>query len=151
MDSAGGFKRMMTEVGSGEGQPQKKIKWKAKTPKFLTPTEMVTFYTGEDEFACAYSPVLKTAFNSNFIEGQTQTYLEDIPIEAFRMLIKWFHTQKIERFDFADIDTDSADWETRGALAEEHSVNLVHLWIVADKLLIARLQNIAIMEIQACR
>lgn len=67
------------------------------------------------------------------------------------MLVKWLYTQKIEEFDFADIDHQSSDWENRGSLAEEHNLNLVHLWILADKLLILRLQNMAVVEIQACR
>jgi hypothetical protein len=49
------------------------------------------------EFACHHSPVLKAAFNSSFIEGQTQTYrLEDMLPSAFRLLAKWFYSERID-------------------------------------------------------
>ena len=39
------------------------------------------------EFACYVSPVFDAAFNSNFVEGQTQTYkLDDTTPRAFQPL-----------------------------------------------------------------
>jgi hypothetical protein len=63
---------------------------------------LVTLYAGQQEeaesflihkdFACHYSPVLKAALNSDFVEGQTQSYrLDEENGEAVRLLIhcKW--------------------------------------------------------------
>lgn len=53
-------------------------------------------FTVHKEFACHYSPVLKATFNSNFIEGQTQTYnLDDIEVEVVRLLVHWLYTQSV--------------------------------------------------------
>lgn len=52
------------------------------------------------EFAIYHSPVLKAAFNSNFIEGKTQEYgLHDINEEVARLLTTWLYTQKVEVFE----------------------------------------------------
>ena len=48
-------------------------------------------------FAIHYSPVLKSAFNSNFKEGQTQTYvLEHATEGAAQLLVEWIYTQKLD-------------------------------------------------------
>lgn len=48
------------------------------------------------DFACHYSPVLRAAFNSSFIEGETQTYdLDDVEEETVRLLVHWIYTQSI--------------------------------------------------------
>ena len=62
------------------------------------PEDVVKLYAGEDEtqkplnlhkqIACYYSPVFKAAFNSQFKEGETQTYkLSDTGQRAVRLLI----------------------------------------------------------------
>jgi hypothetical protein len=62
------------------------------------PENVVKLFAGEDEtqkplnlhkqVACYYSPVFKAAFNSQFKEGETQTYkLEDAGQRAVRLLI----------------------------------------------------------------
>jgi hypothetical protein len=49
------------------------------------------------EFACFASPVFDAAFNSNFIEGQTQTYkLDDTTSRAFRLLTQWLYFEKLK-------------------------------------------------------
>lgn len=61
------------------------------------------------EFACHYSPVLKAAFNSSFLEGQTQTYrLEDISPSAFRLLVQWLYGQNIDLHIEVNIVPDDA-------------------------------------------
>lgn len=57
---------------------------------------MVTLYAGEGDdhkftvhkdFVCHYSPVLKAAFESDFIEGQTQSYrLKDTSERTVKLL-----------------------------------------------------------------
>jgi hypothetical protein len=54
-------------------------------------------FTIHKESACHYSPPLNAAFNSAFIEGQTQTYrLENTSESVVRMLIQWLYTQKLD-------------------------------------------------------
>ena len=49
------------------------------------------------EHVCRYSSVLKAAFRSCFLEGQTQTYrLEDTDPKTFQLLVQWFHTQNFK-------------------------------------------------------
>jgi uncharacterized protein YegP (UPF0339 family) len=80
------------------------------------PAELVTLYAGKSdekfvvhkEFACHYSPVLKAAFNSEFIESQTQTYrLEDAADKAVRLLNHWMYTQTLDTVPEAEIEGTS--------------------------------------------
>lgn len=99
---------------------------------------MITIVAGEGDnpakfvvhkdFVCHYSPVFRAAFNSAFIEGQTQTYhLKDSREKVVGLLVEWVYTK--------DIST-SNDGDGYG--------DLVELWILADKLCIPDLQNCVI-------
>lgn len=84
--------------------------------------------------ACHHSPVLNKAFNGLFLEGQTQTFtIEDFKQpNAFYYIQSWMYTQQ----------TDS--WKLEyGASCP---VRIFHVWILADRLLMPRLQN-AVMEL----
>jgi hypothetical protein len=89
-------------------------------------------------FACHYSPVLSAALNNTaFIEGETQIYrLDDTTEGAFGLLVQWLYSQKLEYDDGAG-----------GVTAE----NLVRLWVLAGKLLIPRLQNLAVDLLEEIR
>lgn len=64
------------------------------------------------EFACYYSPVFDAAFNSNFIEGQSQIYILDDTTEgAFRLLIQWIYGQKLHIHGIGEISEDIAGRE----------------------------------------
>lgn len=99
-----------------------------------------TKFVVHKDYACHYSPVLKAALNSQFIEGQTQTYtLEDVEMSTGKLLIHWFYHQS-----FSVLNHD--DWELSGT--DEESLALIQLWVLADKLLIPRLQNDILREIK---
>jgi hypothetical protein len=104
----------------------------------------------DTEFACHYSPVLSAAFNSNFMEGETQTYrLEDINPSTFRLLVQWLYHGKFDVFKQDDLECpDDEDDPEIEKLWAAQDLDLVQLWIVADKLLIRPLQNavIAVLE-----
>jgi hypothetical protein len=126
------------------------------------PLQLVKLYAGPNpnakgftvhkDFACHYSPVLKTAFNSDFLEGQTQEYrfesfgeeyyereeseLDGENEEVVRLLVHWLYTQDL---DLIQLQEDFGDWESD--LARKEDVCLVKLWVLADKLLIPQLQN----------
>jgi hypothetical protein len=118
---------------------------------FLTRTAMLI--RRFPQAACQHSPVLKAAFNSKFIEGETQTYrLKDTTEKPFRYLVQWFYAQRINfsiRLDDSLVSLTPGD--TAGAVKEltelilywriEHRT-LFRLWILADKLLIPAVQNI---------
>ncbi|KAE9374854.1 hypothetical protein N431DRAFT_372796, partial [Stipitochalara longipes BDJ] len=136
-----------------------------RAPHFSAPNEMVTFLIGKagseepfsvhKEFACYYSPVLKAAFDSSFIEGQTQIYrLEDVNSIAFRLFVQWLYSQKI---DLIQNDSENGN-ETIFQKARIHAVpvplikawrdqdlDLAQLWVIGDRLLIPRLQNAVMM------
>ncbi|TVY41600.1 hypothetical protein LOCC1_G007764 [Lachnellula occidentalis] len=119
-----------------------KGKPKANGPNFSSGSghQIVTILAGSGEkeekfivhkqFACHYSPVFKAAFESGFIEGQTQTYkLEDVEPKVVQLLVQWFYTQKL------DIEVNMAQ------NAQEAFLLAVSLWALADKLLLPGLQN----------
>jgi hypothetical protein len=122
------------------------------------PNQMVTLYAGDSgeaftvhkEFACHYSPVLKAAFNSNFVEGQTQTYrLQETTERAVRLLVQWFYTQKLDIF-VPESEEDAKSGEYIAAKVSQ-DMSLVELWILAEKLLIPALQNLVAKGIEQCR
>lgn len=102
-------------------------------------------------FACHYSPVLRAAFNSDFIEGQTQTYKLDEPERVvLQLLIHWFYTQTIKLDDYKVkfnplTSKQFHDTRRKGNL---ESIALVKLWILSDKLLLKRLQNMVVDKLE---
>ena len=87
------------------------------------------------EFACYHSPVLKAAFNSTFIEGQTQTYtLEEVIAPVARLLVNWLYTQQLDLLQPEDYSQKTKE-----------DLELARLFVIADKLLIPQLQNAIIV------
>ena len=98
--------------------------------------------------------MLKAAFNSEFVEGETQTYrLEDIGKEAFSMFVRWLYTQKLEFEDQEVSIKEAADsaqtapmGRTTAQLKSQPRIaiqkNLATLWVLSEKLLIPRFQNL---------
>jgi len=112
--------------------------------------EVVTLIAGKEDkkftvhkqFACFYSPVLKAAFNSGFIEGQTQEYtLEYSSTAAVNLLVEWLYRQEIT---LPNLNSGSEEGIERGLRLTRH---LAELWILADKLLMPGLQNSALKGI----
>jgi hypothetical protein len=98
--------------------------------------DLVTFVVGpakkefvvHKSFACHASPVLRAAFNSDFVEGQTQRYaLEDTTEDTFRLFSEWIYTQNIY-WDGESMETPA-------------SSSLPRVWVLAEKLLVPKLQN----------
>jgi hypothetical protein len=110
----------------------------------------VTLYAGNEgnakpfkvhrDFACHYSPVLKAAFNSDFIEGQSQEYRLDVDEEVVRLLVEWFYTQTL--------NTRQPDEKLDDAASMEEDLFLAKLWVLADKLLLPQLQNQVLDRLQ---
>ncbi|TVY34944.1 hypothetical protein LSUB1_G007432 [Lachnellula subtilissima] len=88
------------------------------------------------QFACHYSPLFKAAFESGFIEGQTQTYkLDDVEPKFVQVLLHWLYTQKL------DIEVAMEQDSQHFLHLEEPFILAVSLWALADKLLLPGLQN----------
>lgn len=91
-------------------------------------------------FACFWSPVLKAAFNSNFVEGQTQKFrLQDTTERALMLLNDWLYTQNTNI-------VESQVWDRQRGIPEFNANSdqdnaMVELWVLAEKLIIPRLQN----------
>jgi hypothetical protein len=114
------------------------------------PAALVTFLIGpgdnpekflvHKEVACYYSKAFDAAFNNNaFIEGQTQTYkLDDTTVTAFRLLVQWLYFKKLEIVQLKN------DWVKNIATQTTENNSLAELWVLADKLGIPQLQNVAI-------
>lgn len=77
-------------------------------------------------FICHYSPFFDAAFNGRFAEGATQSMLYPThSLEAFGSFIDWIYSLKIE------------DGNGSTPCIQE----LVYLYVIADHLLIPKLQN----------
>ena len=128
---------------------------------------MVIIYAGPEkkpfiihkEVACLYSPVLRAAFESSFVEGQTQKYnLEDVKPEVFNLFMQWLYGKKFTPcLSKAELDSirpsangRNIDIPTTKKL-NEHIENLVYLWVTADYLQIPVLQNYIVDEIEHTR
>ncbi|TVY35540.1 hypothetical protein LOCC1_G005517 [Lachnellula occidentalis] len=120
---------------------------KPKKPNFSNSHELVTLLVGQGpnekkfvvhkESACFYSPVFKAAFNSSFIEGQTQEYrFDDVSEGTVQFLVQWLYHQELSLVPLED-----------GKYKQDEFTSVVELWILADKLLITPLQNLALREI----
>lgn len=49
------------------------------------------------EFACYHSPVLKAAFDGEFIESQTKTYeSKDTEGPVTQLFVNWLYTQRLD-------------------------------------------------------
>lgn len=116
---------------------------------------LVTLYAVESskkfivhkDYACHYSPVFKAAFASQFLEGQTQEYrLEDTTEEVLRILVQWLYTQELDSPPIWKEDKELS--ESEKADGKQYHVSLVRLWILADSLLMSRLQNIVMRDYQ---
>ncbi|TVY36386.1 hypothetical protein LSUB1_G004769, partial [Lachnellula subtilissima] len=123
---------------------------KNREPGFWKPQELVTLkvqntseaFVVHKEFACHHSPVFNAAFNGPFVEGQTQVYgLEDTTTRAVRLLVYWLYTQKV------DLTLPNDDHSALKAQAS----SLAELWVLADFLLIPRLQNAVLGAIVSVR
>ncbi|KAE9381304.1 hypothetical protein N431DRAFT_476151 [Stipitochalara longipes BDJ] len=135
-------------------------------PTFSNPQELVTFHIGagtekqtflvHKEVATLYSPVLYAAFNSNFLESQTQSYtMDDIEGGVFQLMVQWLYAQKIE-YCLTQAEADSLR-ATPSHTEEERTIVygkiermqrlLVRLWVLADRLAIPRLQNLVVDEL----
>jgi hypothetical protein len=119
---------------------------------FRDPNSLVTFVVGNEgesttftvhkEVACYHSKVLNAAFNGQFAEGQTQSYrLEDTTEHAFRLLMQWMYSQKL--VISAQRNPVSEDLGIWG----KESHDLAMLWVLADKLGMPSLQNVALKAI----
>ncbi|KAH8590815.1 hypothetical protein B0O99DRAFT_744892 [Bisporella sp. PMI_857] len=83
-------------------------------------------------FVTHYSPMLNASFNGPFSEGLTQLIeYSTMSINAFGIFTDWLYSQKIASVD--------------GSLPSV--TDLIHLWILADNLIIPTLQNQTIQAI----
>ncbi|KAF7906607.1 hypothetical protein EAF00_000886 [Botryotinia globosa] len=121
---------------------------------FSSPNEMVTFIVGtghkqetfqiHKQIACEHSEVWNRAFNSVFVEGQTQTYrIEDTGPGAFRLLTQWVYQDRFDCFHSGDLNVYHNDLYSMIQCMAEDSA-LLQLWVLAEKFLIPRLQNYTI-------
>lgn len=102
------------------------------------PSKLVTLLVDQDtekfvvhnELACHYTPVLKAAFESNFIEGQTQTYkLQDTTKGAVRLLVQWLYPQKLDTIELTeshitDSNKDKERWNEPMVAQDQSLVEL---------------------------
>jgi hypothetical protein len=99
-------------------------------------------FTAHKEVVYYHSTVLEAAFNSNFIEGQTQTYrLEDTSEDVFKLFMQWIYSQKLVLSALRN-SVSKYSW-----IVEKEFGDLAMLWVLADKLEMPSLQNAALVAI----
>ncbi|KAH7304866.1 hypothetical protein BKA65DRAFT_560359 [Rhexocercosporidium sp. MPI-PUGE-AT-0058] len=75
---------------------------------------------------CHHSPFFSAAFNSQFVEGQTQSMtLDDIDPVIFGSFVNWVYHQNVEADKGVKMGPEM----------------LVKLWIVAERFIVPKLQN----------
>ncbi|KAH7382020.1 hypothetical protein BKA64DRAFT_713263 [Cadophora sp. MPI-SDFR-AT-0126] len=85
---------------------------------------------------CHYSSFFDAAFNGNFAEAESQeVVLYEVQPPVFGMFVNWLYTQEIVMED--------------GEPPNVHG--LVHLWLLADRILVPSLQNQVINLIERTR
>jgi hypothetical protein len=93
------------------------------------------------EFSCDASPVIKTAFNGPFKEGETQTYiLDDVDADIYDRLVFWIYTKTVKYRLVNGVKSIPPSKETQVRF-DEGIVKLMKLWVLGDKLLMPKLQN----------
>ncbi|PVH85685.1 hypothetical protein DL98DRAFT_650661 [Cadophora sp. DSE1049] len=101
---------------------------------FRNPNALVTIIAGKGEDAIEFK-VFNAAFNSEFIEGQTQTYrLEDISKHAMAFFVQYLYSQRLEIARLRDPDsirTRPASYDSGPDAVETRA--LVELWVFAAK------------------
>ncbi|KAK0100224.1 hypothetical protein ONS95_008189 [Cadophora gregata] len=142
--------RRRSDAGSATKKP------KIEEAPFSDPKSLVTFLVGpgpdptefiaHKEFVCRHSKVLEAAFNSGFIEGQSQTYrLEDTSPAAFRLLMEWFYLEKLTLLQTSPgyvLDVTDMQQEFN------EDMSLAELWVLAEKFAMPVLQNKIIDSMQ---
>ncbi|KAE8444329.1 hypothetical protein EG329_000639 [Mollisiaceae sp. DMI_Dod_QoI] len=97
--------------------------------------DYVTF-TIHLNYICHYSPYFYAAFHGRFQEGEKQEMkMEDTDPLVFGIFVNWLYTQTI--------------YTEAGELPK--CSTLVNLWILADHVLVPRLQNHALVSLDAAR
>ncbi|PVH71818.1 hypothetical protein DL98DRAFT_89832 [Cadophora sp. DSE1049] len=85
---------------------------------------------------CHYSSFFDAAFNGNFAEARSQEVdLYEVKPETFGIFVNWIYTQDVVSED--------------GEVPNVHG--LIHLWLLADRILVPSLQNQAIDLIERTR
>lgn len=87
-------------------------------------------------FICYYSPFFDAAFNGDFAEGESQEMeFHEVDLQTFGMFVNWLYTQSI--------------------VLSDHSQPccrfLLYLWILADRILVPKLQNQIIRQLDERR
>jgi len=101
------------------------------------------------EQACRHSPVLRAAFNSKFLEGQSQRYkLDDTSAGAVQLLVQWMYSESID-ISLGELPTANNNmWPSKS----KQDDSLAKAWVLADRLLMPKMQNHVMNQMgQVCK
>ncbi|KAE8446888.1 hypothetical protein EG329_011519 [Mollisiaceae sp. DMI_Dod_QoI] len=145
-----------SEVLTPAAASRRRSKKAMKEPTLWNSHKLVTLYAGtasesrafviHKDFATYHSPVLKAAFDSDFIEGQKQEYRfeDDFEEDVVRLLAHWFYTSILS---LSQINGLSWENETSMEAFTTQSRCLIKLYVLADRLLIPTLQNQVLLKL----
>jgi len=115
----------LTPEDDCSSNPAVTVTLNAKNTATVVPEKVVL----HKDFLCHYSPFFNAAFNGTFKEGLTQEMTLQADTTAFGIVAGWFYSQKIEH------------------LGPKSLVLLARVWILAQRFLLPKLQNMAMDEI----
>ncbi|KUJ22610.1 uncharacterized protein LY89DRAFT_728732 [Mollisia scopiformis] len=143
---------MSSSTGAAENSKRRDNK-PLKRPDMSDPNTLVKLtctaegedypFTVHKEYACFHSSVLNRAFNSDFIEGQNQEYKFDeaIPRYPIKLLVQWLYQERcklVQQTEGWGYDMEVAE---REKIVEEEDMGLVQLWVLAQFLIMPKLQD----------
>jgi len=91
--------------------------------------------------------VLEKAFNGGFKEARTRKYeMKDTNPDVFRVFVQWLYSQKVTHIHHDDIgqwhdDMTAEEKQEHENICDPQTTIQIQLWVLAEKLLIPRLQN----------
>jgi hypothetical protein len=109
------YPKRLHSKGSNRGDMEKQCIPTHELPKFVFHRNLISHY----------SPFFAAAFKGNFKEGLSQEMTLEADFKAFGVFSNWLYTQTI---------LDSEGYQP-------DMCSLAHLWILADRFLVPRLQN----------
>lgn len=95
------------------------------------------------------------AFNSKFKEGRTKTYkLDDVRPSTFRLFVQYLYARKATLQSHNPDPEDDLNPSTspnHSVVCSEQDMNLVELWVLAERFLVPRLQNQIVDHMEAVK
>ncbi|KUJ22618.1 uncharacterized protein LY89DRAFT_728740 [Mollisia scopiformis] len=143
------------DLREADVEPPKK-KHKMGVESFSNADSLMAFSVGEGDYEKRYivrkrdarkSPVIKAILKDRDSEGWITHHFEETTDDAVKFLIQWLDSQKLDAIQLRNDDTDDGGGNDDIFAREDDA--LFDLWILAAKLGLPELQNVALKTVDA--